>query len=746
MLLPDVYDDFRVNHLRSVAVCSILLVATLVASDEIRMPDDSTGVIGGRTAILFWPSKYADVDDRCKVVLAPWSDFAAERAFACGVWFQPPEDRYQSWIEMGDDRISPVAATINFAPTPFQGRGQRVIMPVGAGGRVALAPDVALPDGAEVSLMNFDSCCRVVLGVPFTRRLKDRATLQTGVMMPTGTVFAGVFERRTRDAIAIARPVRVEEGKAITIAPRPPAAGTSDVFVSLGRSRIRKSREDDIVQLTLNGKKPEMLFDGDDRIYAAWFSVQGSSAQFAVESKTLQLPERAVKLTAGKVSTVREELRVLPSIRVSLLAPSAAFGEETPIVDVLPPSSSGALRSLPIHPGEEAILDALPLESLAVVLRVGPWRFRKLVDLTAGADDHVVFDLHPIVVTGEVFYGRERARNAEVAFEADDGFVKTTTTDEGRYRITLWHGGDAWAALVTIPGRPGPPLMDGFLQINESRTLDFRVPRTAYDVRVVDAVSGKGIAGARVVATNVFLRDAQEATVMQDATAATDGVARLAPLREGRLEIRATAEGYFDSAKVDAKVDGIESEAAFEVRLQPLGETVAVRLRTADGRAAALADVRAVRAPHGIEAPLWYGKSDETGTVRIPRNIEGATLLIRSPDAASAVRTFDADAAADIILQPAAPTIRVDAPSRTRIALWIDGVRVSGPAVSFLTWSAEASDAEGTWSAKNLPAQPLRLIAWQRTPVQDIAAGLRDANATIIPYPWPSSIALEPFD
>jgi hypothetical protein len=737
--------------------CSALLLAVvLAAANTIRLPDPSTGVINGRMALMFWPANdtpggkadtYLPVDD-CRVVLAPWTDFTAERSYPCGEWFQPANGRYQAWLEIGQDRISRMAGTINYGAEPFKGFGQQVVMPMGAGGRIALAPDVKLAAGGEVSLINFDSCCKTVLSVPFTRRLADGALLHDGVMMPVGRVFAGIFDRRTREAIAIAKPVMVDTGKSITAAPRPPADGLSDVFISLGRPRLRQSREEDVVELTLNGKKPEMHFDGDDRIYAAWFGVKIGSASLAVSSRTLHLDARTLTLRSGKVTTVREELKTLPSVRVSVLTPADAFGDELPHVDVMPPSSTQPIRTAPIRAGEETVLDALPVGPLDVVLRVGSFRLRQSIELTAGMDENVIFDPHPIVVTGEVFYGREHAARAEVAFEGDDGFVKTITDAEGRYRLTLWRADDAHTAHITIPGRTGPPFVDGFLSINDTRTLDFRVPRTSYTVSVLDAMTGRGISGAAVGAKNIFLRSAEEGdmTLLQRAISDGDGVAHLAPMRDGKIEIQIHADGYRDPEKVRAVVAGSEDSQAFEVRLEPVGDTVAVQLRMSDGREASLSELRAVRIPHGLEQPLWYGQSDERGIARIPRSVDGATLLIRAPDAASAVRTFNADATEDIVLAPAGAPIRVSAPSRTRIALWIDGVRVTGPAVTFLTWSGEASDAEGTWSAKNLPAQPLRLLAWRRTPVQEIASGLRDASATTIPYPWPSVVTLDPFD
>jgi hypothetical protein len=743
--------------MRLLAAFSTLVVAGLLtAAEAIRPPDSATGVINGRIALMFWPAAdttagkvttFLPVDD-CRVILAPWTDFTAERSYGCGEWFQPAEGRYQAWLEMGSDRVSPTAATINYGAERFEGRGQLIVMPAGAGGRVTLAPDVPLAAGQEVSLINFDSCCRVTIAVPFTRRLADVAALHGGVMMPAGHVFTGVFDQRTRDAVAIARPVVIDAGKAVTAAPRPPAAGLSDVFASLGRPRIRRAREEDVVELTLGGKKPDMLFDGDDRIYAAWFGVRSGTASFTAVSKTLRLQARTLTLGSGRVTTIREELKTLPSVRVSLLSPKYAFGDEPLNVDVMPPSSIQSIRTAAVRAGEETVLESLPAGPLDVVLRVGPWRFHQSVDLTAGADQNVIFDPHPITVSGEVFYGRERAAHAEVAFEADDGFVKSTADGDGRYRLTLWHGDDAWTAHVSIPERPGPPFVDGFLQINESRTLDFRVPRTSYRVYVVDAVSGHGIAGAHVGATNIFRRNPEEGemTLLQQAVSDDSGLADLAPLREGMIDIQAQADGYTDSGKVHGTVDGAESSSSFEVRLQPVGETVAVRLRMSDGRPAGLAELHAVSAPDGIQRPLWMGRSDERGVVQVPRSVDGSLLLIRSPQAASAIRRFDATAAEGIVLEPAGAPIRVSAPSRTRFALWIDGVRVTGPAVTFLTWSSEASDAEGTWWAKNLPARPLRVLAWRRTPVQEIAAGLRDANATTIPYPWPSTVTLNPFD
>jgi hypothetical protein len=91
--------------MRHLAACATLLVAGLLtATESIRLPDSAAGVINGRVAMMFWPATdttggkvaaYLPVDD-CRVILAPWTDFTAERSYPCGEWFQPAEGRYQA--------------------------------------------------------------------------------------------------------------------------------------------------------------------------------------------------------------------------------------------------------------------------------------------------------------------------------------------------------------------------------------------------------------------------------------------------------------------------------------------------------------------------------------------------------------------------------------------------------------------------------------------------------------------------
>lgn len=159
-------------------------------------------------------------------------------------------------------------------------------MGVGRSGRVALAADVTLPPNAELRVINFDSSCIAPNpGHPFDRRATaSAAMLRSGLLVPVGRVFTGIFDRTSNEAIAIAPLVRVDAGKVVTVAPRPPAEGTSDVYLSLSRPNIRKSPDVEQIALSLNGKKPDALFDGSDRIYAAWYGVRRTTAQLDSQS------------------------------------------------------------------------------------------------------------------------------------------------------------------------------------------------------------------------------------------------------------------------------------------------------------------------------------------------------------------------------------------------------------------------------------------------------------------------------
>ena len=143
---------------------------------------------------------------------------------------------------------------------------------------------------------------------------------------------------------------------------------------------------------------------------------------------------------------------------------------------------------------------------------------------------------------------------------------------------------------------------------------------------------------------------------------------------------------------------------------------------------------------------MWRGTSDESGRVAIPRSVRQSLFLIRSHHTASAVRRLDElrDEPQVWVLPPATSPIRLQSTTQARLALWIDGVRVSGVALAFLSGSLEATDTTGTWSTARLPGRALRVLAWKGA--ASIESGAYDVVATRVDYPWPPVIQLTPLD
>lgn len=69
------------------------------------------------------------------------------------------------------------------------------------------------------------------------------------------------------------------------------------------------------------------------------------------------------------------------------------------------------------------------------------------------------------------------------------------------------------------------------------------------------------------------------------------------------------------------------------------------------------------------------------------------------------------------------------------IVVWIDGVRFgrSRP----LPFLIPVTSLDGIWTARNLPAAPLRIVALAARSSVDPDATSIDALAETIPFPWP---------
>ena len=724
-------------------------LAVSAAAQNIAPPDPSTGQIDGKRAMLVWPTSGVELvgshgarptrllsPEGCKTHLSSVDDPERELLFPCGEWFLPPAGKYRIWLE-GPNLLTPGYGVTTYEAEPFTGRGIALMMDLAPAGRVALAKSATVPREASFRLLQIRGVmANGVLPGPFDRRVAvDRA--HAGVQMNTGTVVAAFFDRKTNEATALSRPVTVSTGKTSHVAPTAPAKGT-DILAILDRPRVVKAGEEEVtLALEAGGgrRKPDVFMNTATQVYGIWYGVEGRAASVRVQSSALHYNGSDIALRPQKVITVRGKLQKLPSVGISINAPDGALADVKTSIEVW--RSGTVLRTIPAALNQTISLEALPAEVLDIRLVAGPWEFKSSVDLTFGADDAIAFDLQPIVITGVVYHGRDPAPGSHVAFECDRDWIRTKTNDDGRYELVFWRPANDYIAEVRVAGREGTPFVEGIIEIQKDSTIDFHVPRTRFTVDVIDAVTRKPITGAQVVAGNAWVgdRDAVQ-TTLTDAT----GRAHLQPMREGTIVVRARADKYLDSEPIRRTVDRIDDEGHMEIALRPVGETARVHVRV-QGRDASGASVWAVRSTEGQQPPLWRGTAGVDGVVEVPRSVRDALFLVRHDGAASAIHRI-----ADVWdLEPSAPPVVLKTPRQARLALWIGGMRVSGVALRFLTGSLEATNADGTWSAQNLPAAPLRFLAW-RSDATQIESGAYDAIATRVDYPWPSVVEIPTVD
>lgn len=122
--------------------------------------------------------------------------------------------------------------------------------------------------------------------------------------MPEGPLIAALYDAADQP-VALARPVRVEAGKQVTVAPRPPESGGAVLF-----SMQRSHRSSPPAKLTLehdgHRSDPDVLQESSARVVAIWYSVPAGEATLRFEGDGLPKAPVTVKVERGKVAMLRE--------------------------------------------------------------------------------------------------------------------------------------------------------------------------------------------------------------------------------------------------------------------------------------------------------------------------------------------------------------------------------------------------------------------------------------------------------
>ncbi len=745
--------------MRKTACIRLLMTLGILALPLTQSADPGGGQEGAHPAeggtISIWPADAKTGEARnptgCEAHLLSAKPEAQELVVGCGEAIVHPSERTTVWLE-DQERMSEVPALLERPTVAERDAHRRLTLPLAPAGTVRLRPTFAAGVGRRFRLLHLESHNRGKH--PAAELLRPLpAAGRHEVLMPVGPVVALLYDLEKREYVTLSRPAVVEHDTITEVAPRAPER--SDLLVVLERPEILVAFDQYDVRLALDGDRPEprapdVTVPALERLYAIWFDLPAGPATVNVRSPSVYLPPQEVVLPPGRLAYLAAELRPLPALDVVLALPEVLRTAEL-VLEVQRLPSTEAVRRVELAQDTAGrLLSAMPAVELMVVLESAPWRFRQRVDLSDGGDGTVFFAPEPILLFGTVYHGDE-GHPASIAINADltSGEFMLESDEEGRYETILFRPG-SFIANVRLAGSNGPPLMKLFEVPNQSSfEYDFHIAEMGFRVSVVDAVSGEAIAQAKVTFT---IEVADGGNTVQTAETDAQGMVELAHLRPGKLTILAGSEGYVPYEGEPLEVTDGGGEHELTVALESIGEMARMLILLPSGAPAAEAEVLAL-ASLTEQVPAWSGRSDAGGWLEVPRRFEGYFLLARHPLAASGLRRWQASSENETIwalAEPASDPLSIvvrtnwDKPARwAQVALWLDGRRMSGFALSWLTYSRRAgADSYGFWQASHLPRGPVRLLAYAAEQRPQVLAGALDGLATFIPFPWSGEIEI----
>ena len=385
-----------------------LFLATAAFAQKPELPEPKDGMINGRSAVLAWPAnlrpdgypgQYLPLTG-CEVHHALWDEPERHFTFPCGAWFVPKPDRYYEWLEQGDT-IS--ASYTQLLATGHGQHGSPSTYPMVPAGYIALRERHGLGDNVVVRFIHLTRMSRAFI------RTELGSAAATPVRMQSGPVFGAVFDRKSNEVTAFIRRVELATARTTRVVAEQPASGKAAVYVELKPPRLVRITPV-ALELQIDGKSyaPDAIVDGY-RVYAIWYGVEGRTAKLVVKHEMVFYDGPELALRAGKITTVRGELKAKPGIKVyATLDGHAALPELT--VDVFRPGETSPVRREKVEVGKPLEIVALEPAPYRVVLNVPPWKFARNVDLTDGNDHDAKWELAPFAISGTVRVGKAPVR------------------------------------------------------------------------------------------------------------------------------------------------------------------------------------------------------------------------------------------------------------------------------------------------------------------------------------------------
>ena len=737
--------DFRVERAMLVGMMSIALLSPVAASaiqvTMVPAVDDRGTPVGN-------PELFS-------LHLDPFDPTLGPSVFMCGEPIELPEGAFYAWIE-GPNRIS--ERFVIHGPGPDAGgpSHHEFRYKVGPAGTVMMSSSdlMSYPADAEVRLLSVSAHrSEEIYRNEFARTLSV-GEAGAGVQMPAGPVIAAVVDPGNRRYLNISRPQVVSEGLTTVVVLEKPE--DCHLVVRLERFEPMPNAHYDDVTVRLRApsgesRKPDIQVPAMARVYSFWYDLDPGTAIVEVESGESWMPDTNLNLEAGEVTNFAGSLRARATLDGALLLPDDLNGQPTTIT-VRAGDDVVAVKDVePAFPAEFALI-GLPPTRVAVEVFVGPWRFEGDVDLSPG-NGRLVLAPEVARVHGQVTVGGDPAVAAVVGFltnrssREEEVVAKFPTDEYGEFTAVVFPAQVQPMTLVSIDDREPIWWWIEKMPLRDGDRIDIVLEGRALDVRVLDAVTGRGIAGAAVTYGWEGTGGGGRQTASDD-----DGLVSLPPVPADQLKIFVRAVGYRQVQKTIV-MNSPETEGEIQISLdqEPTGDLITVLLD--NGSPAAGAEVALIPSVNAV--PRSVKQTDADGTFLVEPGGPNEILAIRHPQSGAFLGRLGKIADTREIRLPsrAGPLkVRIVEPSGApvpyaRIAVWLDGLRLQGGFLAWLTGGSDAADRAGEWVGQHLPARPIEILAWQLSQDADHMLALQNGEMdyrrqSLLP-PWGAPATVE---
>lgn len=526
--------------------------------------------------------------------LQPREDPDTELVFSAGQWVQPPSGWYYYWLQ-GGWRMSPHASL--FSHVESAGAVMAPVATLVDAGRVRLpADDLGLGSDIVLELLHAGSYREQGFQRWEILLRRSAGEIGEGVLLPSGPAVGGLWNRSTRRYVALSRPFTVR-GRTTVAVPLEAPQNVAQLVAVIRRREVAREGEDPETQLALQradrkgtpAMPPDFKVTTADKTFSYWYNVPPGRVRLRADSGRTAFESPLIELAAGLIERVDGQLAPWPALDVELDLPTGLTAEA---LEVRRLPSRELVAEHPLKPKDDAHrFEKVPPALLEVALRTPFGPFSGQVDLSSGRDGTVRLEPDLLTLRGTVYHGDE-PRRAQLTFTTTARATREVETDEeGVYEVVSLT--PLRMVSIELPGVKAAPYVDFFAPaIEESRELDFHLSDAEIQVKVTDSTTGQGVGKASVKLRNNYvipgdpeaddeeLREDKEKAVFQSVETDATGRAWLPPLRRGSIELTAAAPGYApmdEPLKVEIPDETVDQ--TFEVRIEPEGETAALRLR-----------------------------------------------------------------------------------------------------------------------------------------------------------------------